>query len=144
MNGRRRWGRCLQVARLSVREKQFWLPTHREQTVFAKLVRIAPTVLMRDTPMLPETPGDCLKRTGTPEGCVWDLSKVLAPTPYPRTSAWQLPKGASILDLNDRICPNGQCRAITNGRALMSDRHHLSDSFSKTLMDAFEPLLANE
>ncbi len=117
------------------------LPAENEQITFGALAKMAPTVVMRDTPMLPETPGDCLKRTGTPEKCAWNIDGLISRNSYPKTEPSQLPAGVSILNLNDRICPNGICRAITGGRVLMSDKHHLSDSFSKTLADEFEQLL---
>lgn len=117
------------------------LPAEAELSVIRSLAEIAPTIVMRDTPKLPETPSDCLKRTGSPEKCSWELEQLMYSKAYPKTDASELPTGASILDLNSRICPDGRCRAITNGRVLMSDRHHLSDSYSKTLAGAFERVL---
>lgn len=117
------------------------LSAESEQIVFRRLAAIAPTVIMRDTPVLPETPGDCLKRTGTAANCVWRFDQLEASNSYPKTEPAQLPDGVTILDLNPRICPEGLCRAITGGRVLMSDKHHLSDSFSRTLTGEFERVL---
>ncbi|MBU1211494.1 MAG: acyltransferase [Alphaproteobacteria bacterium] len=118
------------------------LPAASEQVTFRWLAGIAPTVVMRDTPVLPETPGDCLKRTSNAGDCVWRFEDLRSPNSYPKSKSADLPAGVSILDVNPRICPNGVCRAITDGRVLMSDKHHLSDSFSRTLAGEFERLLA--
>ncbi|KUO60960.1 MAG: hypothetical protein APF80_02835 [Alphaproteobacteria bacterium BRH_c36] len=118
------------------------LPAASEQVTFSQLASIAPTVVMRDTPVLPEAPGDCLKRTGNAGECVWRFEDLRSPNSYPKTQSAELPAGVSILDVNPRICPDGVCRAVTDGRVLMSDKHHLSDSFSHTLAGEFVRLLA--
>lgn len=112
-----------------------------EQKVFRRLAAVAPTVVMRDTPVLPESPGNCLSRAEHPGDCVWHLKDLPSKKSYPKTAESKLPKGVEILDLNGRVCPQGECRAVTAKRVLMADKHHLTDSFSATLSDEFEKIL---
>lgn len=117
------------------------LPAEGEMKIIQRLADMAPTVVMRDTPALPETPATCLRRTGDPLACTWRFEDVRSRTSYPITREAELPKNARILDLNKRICPQGICRAVTDQLVLMTDKHHISDSFSATLADEFEKLL---
>ena len=112
-----------------------------EQKIFQRLANVAPTVAMRDTPVLPESPSNCLSRAEHPGDCVWHLKDFPSKNSYPKTAESKLPMGVEILDLNERVCPQSECRAVTVGRVLMTDKHHLTDSFSATLSDEFGKLL---
>lgn len=117
------------------------LPEDGERRVIEKLAAAAPTIVMRSTPRLPEAPAVCLKRVKTPAECTWPLSDLLVAHSYPKTRATDLPEGARVVDLNHRLCPQERCSAVSGGRVLMFDDHHVSNSFAATLAPEFENLL---
>jgi len=117
-------------------------PVAREAAILDRLAAIAPIVVMRDTPVLPEAPDRCLDRVADPAECAWPMDGLMQPRTYPQVAADALPKNARVVDLNDRICPEGLCRAVLDGRPVTFDPHHLSATFSATLTDAFDALLA--
>lgn len=107
-----------------------------ERRVIAALAAVAPTIVMRDTPRLPESPIVCLRRTRDPAACTWKIDGTKG-RKYPRNEAGELPENARILDLNHRICPAGICRAVLDGVVVMTDPHHLSASLSASLAPEF-------
>ncbi len=112
-----------------------------EQSMFVRLGAIAPTLIMRDNPQLPQAPDICLSRTKAPDDCTWKLHDLDSKPSYPMTTTAELPNNTRVIDLNDKICPGGLCRAVTGGKVLMFDEHHLTDSFSSTLTNEFKRLL---
>lgn len=111
-----------------------------EKPVLATLAASAPTIVMRDTPHLPESPVKCLRRTGSPSACTWEIDK-LPGRGYPKTDLSQLPPNARLLDLNDRICPQGICHAVADGTVTMTDNHHLTATFATSFSDVFAAIL---
>jgi hypothetical protein len=97
-------------------------------------------VVARDTPILPDDPLRCLAVARNPDKCVWPLEKSRG-NGYPRTPNSALPGSATVVDLSSIICPQGVCRAVTDGRLLMVDSQHLTARFSVTLAGTFTPLL---
>ncbi len=106
-----------------------------------RLARTAPVVAIRSTPFLPEPPDVCLRRTRKPEECTWRVDSLSREHQYPKAPASALPKAVSLLDLSDRVCPGGICSAVTGGRVIATDTHHLTKSFALTMTDEFERLL---
>lgn len=107
-----------------------------EQRVLAALADAAPTVVMRDTPRLPEAAVTCLRRERDPDVCSWEINRIGGRT-YPKTSETELPRNARILDLNGRLCASGVCRAVKDDWVLMTDNHHLTARVSSSFADAF-------
>lgn len=108
-----------------------------ERAVLDRLSRVAPTVVLRSTPILPTTPQRCL-RAGE---CAWPSEGLVRAASYPATPARDLPEGVHLLDLNGLVCPGGVCRAARDGRSLMIDDRHFTASFSRSFAPAFVGLL---
>lgn len=57
-------------------------------------------------------------------------------------AALQAAERAYYIDLNDVICPDGVCRAMTGDRINYIDDHHISNAFSQALGEALEEQLS--
>lgn len=112
-----------------------------ERVVLETLGSVAPTLAVRDTPKLPMSGSECLRPAQSGNDCSWPLADLRSKAPYPTTPLQNMPPNVSVLDLSDRICPRGQCSAMLHGRLVMFDKHHLTESFSTTLADEFEPFM---
>ncbi|MCC7252696.1 acyltransferase family protein [Hyphomicrobium sp.] len=116
-------------------------PLESEKRMFETLAAASGAlIVMRDTPHLPEAPVKCLRRTGNPSACVWSVDQ-LRGRGYPKLAEAELPRNARVLDVNDRVCPDGVCHAVTNGIVTMTDNHHLTATFSTSFADAFAEIL---
>lgn len=112
--------------------------TEAEKVIFSRLAAATGRLLiMRDTPRLGEDPIQCLARNDGSARCSWSLREGMPRQAYPLTPVSELPSNAMIIDLNDVICPEGTCRAITAGRLLMADDQHFTASYAVTLTDVF-------
>jgi hypothetical protein len=117
-------------------------PADAEKRVISRLSTAGPVVVVRDTLTLPEAPITCLRRTKNPKACKWQMKDRLSAKSYPLSTAQQLPGNVTILDLNSQLCPNQECQAVVGTVVTMFDKHHLTDSYSKTFTDAFIDILA--
>jgi peptidoglycan/LPS O-acetylase OafA/YrhL len=111
-------------------------PQEAERRLLDALAAVAPIVVMRDTPRLPEDPITCLRRERDADKCKWSIDR-LGGQKYPKTPVSGLPPNARVLDLNARLCPGGVCRAASDGWGLMTDPHHLTARTSRLFRDAF-------
>jgi len=118
-------------------------PVEAERRVLERLAAAGRLVIMRDTPWFPVNGVTCLRHHADPRQCEWSMAQVMIPQNYPKTPESRLPPRAQVLDLNDRICPGGVCRAALDGRVVMFDNHHLTASFAGTFTDVFRSLLAS-
>ncbi|MFM9845856.1 MAG: acyltransferase family protein [Hyphomicrobiaceae bacterium] len=119
-------------------------PIAAERRVLERLAAAAQrAVIVRDTAWFPEEAVACLRKIRDPARCEWPLAKQLLPHNFPRTPETDLPTRARVLDLSRRICPDGRCRAVQDGKIVMFDSHHLTASFSKTLTADFRAVLAD-
>ncbi|NJO33500.1 MAG: hypothetical protein HC869_10485 [Rhodospirillales bacterium] len=119
-------------------------PVDAERRVLARLAAAAQrVVIMRDTVWFPQEAVACLRKTGDPARCEWPLADTLPPNDFPRTPQTDLPPRARVLDLRHRICPDGRCRAVLDGRIVMFDSHHLTASFSRMLTGDFRAVLSD-
>lgn len=111
-----------------------------EHAILARLsASTSALVVLRDSPWLPESPIDCLLRHPRNEGvCHWPYEEVRHSTAYPLAD--DLPSNATVLDLSEKLCPNGTCRAFESGHVVMGDRSHLRPHFAVTLASEFEHL----
>jgi hypothetical protein len=81
---------------------------------------------------------DCLRQKAA-QGCAWPLESLLRGRTFPRTGAKRLPSGVSVLDLNTRVCPQGQCRAAVDGWPMMFNEHQFTATFSRRLRPISPP-----
>ena len=97
--------------------------------------------VMRSTPQLSFNGPDCLSRhKGRP---VWLGSSQVCDAPASDEHAQQVFQwlqqasarftNVRMIDLNDRICPQGHCSAELNGEVVFRDSQHLTASFAKSL-----------
>ena len=94
-----------------------------------------------DTPVLPQSPVDCLRKKTDPGACTWRSDALNAPKADSIPQNANLPGNARFLYFNDLVCPGGQCNAVLDGHVPMTDRHHLTASFSRRLAPRFKDLL---
>lgn len=94
-----------------------------------------PVLAMRDTPLFPTRPSDCVQRNlRQPLVCAQDRRTYLAPT----FSRGRAPRAVQILDLTHRYCDDERCPAVIDNRLVWLDRHHLTRTFVLTLTDELE------
>jgi peptidoglycan/LPS O-acetylase OafA/YrhL len=97
----------------------------------------AKVVLIQDVPKLPENPIACLiKRPMKEHSCSWSGRK----SRYPRGS-YEGASKVTVMDVNEKICPSGICKAVFLGHVVWRDEDHLTASFASTLAPQFEALL---
>jgi peptidoglycan/LPS O-acetylase OafA/YrhL len=97
----------------------------------------AAAVLIADTPHLPVDPLDCLSRHhDTVEDCTFPIAQAVdfANADLERAAAAQA--GASLLSMNDLLCPNGVCATIMGDVPMYRDQHHLTATASDMLGDS--------
>jgi peptidoglycan/LPS O-acetylase OafA/YrhL len=109
-----------------------------ERSVLAHLAHIAPTLVLRSTPIMPMSPQKCL-RMGL--SCEWPRDGSMTSSGYPATLDADLPAGVRMIDLNDLVCPSQTCRAVLDGRPILLDDRHFTAAFSATFADDFASLL---
>lgn len=113
-----------------------------ETRVIRKLSVVSRTIVMRDTPLLPEDALKCLREKQDPDQCKWPLRRAMGRRTYPRTPTKDLPENAEVLDLNRSICPNGVCSSVLDGQIVMFDAQHLTASFSRQFAGEFQEILS--
>jgi hypothetical protein len=119
-------------------------PIDAERRVLARLAAAGRSVaVVRDTAWFPEDAVACLRKAGDPARCEWSLAERLSSHNFPRTPEAELPPRARVLNMSHRICPDGRCRAVQDGKIVMFDSHHLTASFSKTITGEFRAVLAD-
>ncbi len=124
--------------------------------VFDRLNRTAKTVIIiPGTPSLGFDGPGCLSRNISPEGWInreaclaKDRSRLVNPvTMLLRQAADRFPN-VHLLDLNEFVCPRGNCSAIsTDGIVVFRDSQHLTDSFVRSrfpiIQSRINKILAN-
>lgn len=98
-------------------------------------------ILVRDVPEWPFSPPACNYRSYPAyKDCDRPLADLASDGLFPFGDYASKPNVA-VLDLTDKLCPQGVCRTVIGGRAVTSDRHHLMPSFAATLSENFADLL---
>ena len=102
----------------------------------------ATVILLRDSPILPESPIECLLlNPKAEERCAWSRGSVLKPIRYPYASLDTANKRVRVIDFANSLCGTKTCTAVRNGTVVMHDEEHLTASFAKTLAPSFVELL---
>jgi hypothetical protein len=97
--------------------------------------RRIPVLAMRDTPLFPSRPSDCVRRNlRQPLVCAQSRDAHLART----FSRGRAPGRVQILDLTHRYCDDTRCPAVIDGTLVWYDRHHLTRTFVLTMTDELE------
>jgi peptidoglycan/LPS O-acetylase OafA/YrhL len=95
----------------------------------------ARVVVFVDTPEMDRTTIDCVVgSTGPRPDCARDESAALARPDYLTPASGRVP-GTTLVDLNDRLCPDGSCPAVIGAVIAYRDTSsHLTETFAKTLL----------
>ncbi|MGO2113070.1 MAG: SGNH hydrolase domain-containing protein [Pseudoclavibacter sp.] len=93
-------------------------------------------VVIRDVPRQPEPPADCAEQHGfEADQCVYPLNP--PPAELDEFSESVVNAGAVWVDLQDVICPDGECRPSMGGIATYVDSHHITATMSRSLAQVF-------
>jgi len=84
-------------------------------------------LVIADTPKFSEAPLDCLARS---DACALPLDEYLRTDP--QRSAAATSGVATLIDMNDAVCPNGLCPPIVGNVVVWRDAHHLTQTYSRT------------
>lgn len=88
-------------------------------------------IAMRDIPRVHENPFACVERHGiNDERCVQQTE---LHRPRPDLAAKAAAHNASYLDVNDVICPDGECRPVRGGVYVFMDASHQSATYMRTI-----------
>lgn len=102
--------------------------------------------ILRSTPVLPFNGPDCLTprswlyaTLSQKSDCVASAESARSDAVYQALiSAASNFKNVDVVDMNDAVCPHGQCRAERDGMFVFRDNRHLSATFVESLGPALE------
>ncbi|HET6725390.1 MAG TPA: acyltransferase family protein [Gammaproteobacteria bacterium] len=102
--------------------------------------------ILRSTPLLPFNGPACLAPRSWLYMALSPKSACVAPAASARSDvvyrALQMAAdnfmNVSVVDMNDAVCPDGECRAERNGMVVFRDERHLSATFARSLATALE------
>ncbi len=98
-------------------------------------------LLVRDVPEWPFSPPTCNYRSYPDyKLCDRPLAELGGANRFP-FGDYTASRNVAVLDLTDKLCPQGVCRTVIDGFAVTSDRHHLMPSFAATLSENFADVL---
>lgn len=97
-------------------------------------------IAIRDNPWFEADIPECVQVNGPDSAaCTIERSRAFAATsPLDESFGPQV----HFIDLSDHICPNARCPVVTGNIVMYSDRHHLTNTFVRTLIPYLTPPLA--
>ena len=97
-----------------------------------------PVVGIRDNPRFTERVPECVMRNnGNTAACDTDQAPNYQPVPPTDAIAPGLP-GTAFLDFSDKFCAQGKCPVVIGNVLVYKDDNHVSATYMKTLVPAFE------
>jgi peptidoglycan/LPS O-acetylase OafA/YrhL len=96
-------------------------------------------VVVRDTPRLAPDYRDCVEAAGSTR-CATPAALAVS-QPSPDVEVASRFAGVRVLDLTPRLCPEGECAALQDGRLLYLDAQHLTSSTAARYAPAFADFL---
>ncbi|TQL03662.1 acyltransferase family protein [Cellulomonas sp. SLBN-39] len=96
-------------------------------------------VALADNPLVTEDALQCVARAGAPgaAGCELGVDEALGTNdPLPR-AVELVGDGAHLVDLTDAYCQDGTCPMVVGNVVVYRDVHHITATFSKTLVPFF-------
>ncbi|MCI4064591.1 acyltransferase [Micromonospora sp. R77] len=98
------------------------------------LARLAPVVVLRDTPAPGRDVADCVSAHREQlTRCAVPRDEALAGIGPLQVAAAQGLPGVSLVDLTDVICPTERCAPVIDGVLVYRDAHHLTATYARTL-----------
>ena len=88
-------------------------------------------IAMRDLPRMSFNPFGCVERTEFENPACSSMTQLAAPRPDLARTASE--HGASYLDVNDMICPEGECRPVRGGVYVFMDASHQTATYMRTV-----------
>ncbi len=112
------------------------------ERTYRKLDSVAGDVLvLRDNPMRPDDPVECLARhLDDPASCTRPLADAVPVPDTARTAA--MAAGVDYLDTTPIFCVDGSCPAVVGGVAVYRDGQHVAATYARTLAPYLSPVLA--
>lgn len=96
-----------------------------------------PVVVLRDTPLAPESVPDCIAAAHeSDDPCAMPRKEALRLDPIDEAITSGLPEGVYAVDLTDALCDARMCHFVVGGVITHYDSGHLSATFSQTLAPA--------
>jgi len=108
------------------------------EMVEALLQQTRRVAVIAPTPQTEEPMVDCLSEATNPSECDAPVYELPALTKLERV--WQqlvrdYPR-VSLVDIDDLVCPDNMCPAMSDGVVTFKDENHLTEDFAATLMDS--------
>ena len=92
-------------------------------------------LVLRDTPRPGIDVADCVSgNSGHLKRCAFPRSKTLARVGAEQVTAVDGLVGASLIDLNDAICPDDPCAPVIGGVLVYRDSHHMTQTYGLSLV----------
>lgn len=88
-------------------------------------------IAMRDVPRMPFNAFACVERTDYDDPSCTATTQLA--TPRPELADAAAANGASYLDINDQVCPDGECRPVRGGVYVFMDANHQSATYMRTI-----------
>lgn len=96
-------------------------------------------VVVADTPWMRKDIPDCLSSNRADKHSCGTTLELATRNPDSTLRAMAQNPDVTFLDLNQRICPEGNCPAMKGDIVMWRDRHHLTATFARTFAPFFEP-----
>ncbi len=88
-------------------------------------------IAMRDVPRMSFNPFACVERSSYDDPACRTTTRLAGPRPDLARTASE--HGASYLDVNDMICPEGECRPVRGGVYVFLDASHQTATYMRTV-----------
>lgn len=94
----------------------------------------AEIVAFRETPRMRKDPSECMRQQkANPGACARALNLSLPTPSLIEMAKGYFGAGASVIDMSDIICRDGQCSPVAGGLYVWRDAHHLTASFARSM-----------
>jgi peptidoglycan/LPS O-acetylase OafA/YrhL len=99
-------------------------------------------VVIRDVPKQKRNVPDCVAENyDRPDTCVTPRGTALRGGEVLRDAAELAPR-ATVVDLSDQFCVDGECKSVIGNVIVYRDRHHITDTYALSLVPRLEAALA--
>jgi hypothetical protein len=101
-----------------------------------------PVLVLRDTPGSTTIVPDCVDQNlDNLAACDGPQDKRLAPDPLAEAALAMNNNLVAVADMTQYLCSEGTCYGTIGGLIAYFDRHHMTDTFARTLAPFVEPYL---
>lgn len=106
----------------------------------------AKVVAMADTPYEPQDVPDCIGAHpgGQWQQCAGSRATALDGRPQPLLDAAKATAGVTVIDMSNYLCTPSVCPVVIGGVIVYKDRHHLTQTYARSMEPLIESLLTHE